>query len=72
MNTLKPPTAHPTPSGLTVPQLEEVYDTLAQAIDDAGEAKALLMLVKLALLNANVMADPELFKRQVQASLKDL
>ena len=65
-------TTHTTPVGLTVPQLEEVYDTLAQAIDDAGEGKAQLMLVKLALLNANALADPELFKRQVLTALKDL
>ena len=72
MNTPARTTAHTTPTGLTVPQLEDVYDTLAQAIDEAGEGKAQLMLVKLALLNANALADPELFKQQVLSALKDL
>ena len=37
---------------LDLRDLETVYDRLAQAIDMAGDGKAALFLVKLALLNA--------------------
>lgn len=57
---------------LTIDGLEKVYDSLANAIDRAGEEKAKLFLVKLALLNANVIADPEIFNRQLEAALLDL
>jgi hypothetical protein len=57
---------------LSIDGLESVYDTLAQAIDQAGPAKAQLFLVKLALLNANALGDEEQFARQVQAALQDL
>jgi hypothetical protein len=45
-----------------VPALEQVYDALATAIDQAGPEKATLFLVKLALLNANALADPTVFE----------
>lgn len=57
---------------LTIDGLEKVYDSLANAIDRAGEEKAKLFLVKLALLNANVIANPEVFNRQLEAALLDL
>ena len=57
---------------LSIDGLESVYDTLAQAIDQAGPAKTQLFLVKLALLNANALGDEEQFARQVQAALQDL
>jgi hypothetical protein len=57
---------------LSIPDLETVYDTLATAIDEAGEEKAKLFLVKLALLNANAIASAEVFQNHVQAALKDL
>lgn len=57
---------------LSIDALEDVYDTLAQAIDRAGPDKAQLMLVKLALLQANAQADAQLFVHQVQAALQDL
>lgn len=59
-------------NSLTIPGLEAVYDTLASAIDQAGADKADLFLVKLALLNANALQDPEVFSRHVQAALRDL
>ncbi len=59
-------------AALTIPSLEVVYDTLATAIDQAGADKAQLFLVKLALLNANALGDPELFERQVSIALQDL
>jgi len=52
--------------------LEAVYDRLARAIDTAGDEKAPLFLVKLALLNAQALGDAELFSRQVDAALQDL
>lgn len=61
-----------TPHALSIPDLETVYDTLASAIDQAGEEKATLFLVKLALLNANVIASAEVFQSHVNAALKDL
>ncbi len=57
---------------LTIPGLEQVYDQLATAIDQAGPEKAELFLVKLALLNANALADADVFGAHVQAALQDL
>lgn len=57
---------------LDITGLEDVYDRLAQAIDAAGEAKAPLFLVKLALLNAQALGDVQRFQQQVQAALLDL
>ena len=65
-------TQNPTPpSQLTVPALEQVYDALATAIDQAGPDKATLFLVKLALLNANALVDPAVFARHIDAALVD-
>ena len=57
---------------LTIPGLEAVYDRLAEALDAAGEDRAMLFLVKLALLNANALADPERFAQHLQLALADL
>ena len=57
---------------LTIPGLETVYDALASAIDQAGPDKAELFLVKLALLNANALANPNVFDAHIQAALRDL
>ena len=57
---------------LTIDGLETVYDALATAIDQAGADKAQLFLVKLALLNANALADETLFQQQITAALQDL
>ena len=61
-----------TTNALTIPDLETVYDTLATAIDQAGQDKASLFLVKLALLNANALANADVFQTHVQAALQDL
>ena len=61
-----------TNSTLTIDGLEAVYDALATAIDQAGQDKATLFLVKLALLNANALADEHLFQQQITAALQDL
>lgn len=62
---------------MSVPQLdiaglEAVYDTLAQAIDQAGEQKSELFLVKLAMLQAQAQGDASAFAQQVQTALRDL
>ena len=57
---------------LTIPGLEQVYDTLATAIDQAGPEKSELFLVKLALLNAHALGDASAFQAQIAAALKDL
>ncbi len=61
-----------TPATLPIEGLEAVYDALAQAIDQAGPDKAELFLVKLALLNAQALADAGLFQQHLQAALQDL
>ncbi|MEI8304854.1 MAG: DUF2783 domain-containing protein [Burkholderiales bacterium] len=62
----------PTPPGLSITELEEVYDELAQAIDAAGPEKAQLFLVKLALLDAQALGDVEAFRRNLASALRDL
>jgi hypothetical protein len=57
---------------LDIAGLEAVYDRLAEAIDAAGESRRTLFLVKLALLNAQALGDPELFARHVDEALQDL
>ena len=57
---------------LTIDGLETVYDALATAIDQAGADKAQLFLVKLALLNANALADETVFQQHIAAALQDL
>ncbi len=60
------------PQALNIAGLETVYDALALAIDQAGAEKTELFLVKLALLNANALADPAQFQLHLQAALQDL
>ncbi|MDD0812052.1 DUF2783 domain-containing protein [Curvibacter sp. RS43] len=62
----------PMTSGLGIGALEAVYDTLAQAIDQAGPGKTELLLVKLALLQAQALGDEQAFQAQVEAALRDL
>ena len=65
------PTPAPAP-GLGIAGLEAVYDALATAIDTAGPERSELLLVKLALLNAQALGDAALFQQQLQAALQDL
>jgi len=59
-------------SNLDIAGLEQVYDRLATAIDQAGPEKSELFLVKLALLQAKAMGQAAVFEAQVEAALKDL
>lgn len=52
--------------------LETVYDNLAKAIDQAGPEKTTLFLVKLALLNAQALADEKVFNDHIATALLDL
>lgn len=61
-----------TPHALDIAGLENVYDALAQAIDQAGSDKSELFLVKLALLNAQALGDPTVFEANIEAALRDL
>ena len=64
------------PTALTLTQLENVYDNLAQAIDQAknhaGGDKAELFLTKLCLLLANALVDDAGFVRLSDTALRDL
>ncbi len=57
---------------LDIAGLEQVYDQLATAIDQAGPEKSELFLVKLALLNAKALGDAKNFENQITLALKDL
>ncbi len=57
---------------LTIPQLETAYDTLAEAIDQAGPQQSELFLTKLCLLLAQQIGDDTLVVQQVNAALADL
>lgn len=59
-------------TALTLPGLEQVYDALAAAIDQLGAEHAERFLVKLALLNANALADPLLFQSHIDIALADI
>lgn len=57
---------------ISIPDLEQTYDTLALAIDQAGAAKSELFLVKLALLLANELNDARRFGALCDSALQDL
>lgn len=57
---------------LTISDLEQVYDTLALAIDRATPEKAELFLVKLALLSAQALGDAQQFTALTESALEDL
>jgi hypothetical protein len=66
-------TTSPSPTAkLDIAGLEAVYDRLAQAIDQAGEAHTPKFLVKLALLSAQALGDAKRFDELVQTALRDL
>lgn len=60
------------PPELDLTGLEDIYDHLAHALDQADPDRSTLFLVKLALLNAQAMGDASRFKAQVQSALQDL
>jgi hypothetical protein len=52
--------------------LEAAYETLATAIDTAGEPREALFLTRLALVLAHELGDIAAFKRAVQTALEEL
>jgi Protein of unknown function (DUF2783) len=52
--------------------LETAYETLATAIDSAGEAQEALLLTRLALLLGHELGDIALFQNAIQAALEGL
>jgi hypothetical protein len=59
-------------SQLPFDNLETSYETLATAIDAAGEKREALFLTRLALLLAHELGDAASFRRAVEAALDDL
>ena len=57
--------------GLSTDDLEQVWEALAQAIDQAGERRE-LFLAKLALLLAHEIGDRAAVDRLIRATLEDL
>ncbi len=59
-------------SGLPIADLEQVYDTLALAIDRAGPEHAERFLAKLALLLAHELGDAARVAALAETALRDL
>lgn len=57
---------------LTLIDIETIYDQLANALDQAAQAKRELFLVKLALLSAHALGDAEQFMALTRTALLDL
>ncbi|MGO9426837.1 MAG: DUF2783 domain-containing protein [Steroidobacteraceae bacterium] len=57
---------------LTIAALEQVYDVIADGIDQAGDAKAKLFLAKLCLALANLVGDAAQVRQAAEAALRDL
>ena len=62
----------PSRPSLAIPRLETVYDTLAEAIDQAGPQHTELFLTKLCLLLANRVGSEAAFAEDVRTALMDL
>lgn len=56
-------------SNLAIEDLEQVYDSLAIAVDSVPENKRELFLVKLALLNANAINNKDSFIKMIDQAL---
>ena len=52
--------------------LETAYETLATAIDSAGEAREALFLTRLALLLGHELGDIALFQNAIRTALEGL
>ncbi|MEI8264514.1 MAG: DUF2783 domain-containing protein [Betaproteobacteria bacterium] len=59
-------------TGLSLTDLEDVYDLLAEAIDRTPPGRSELMLTKLALLLAQALGDRTRVQALVNAALEDL
>lgn len=59
-------------TGLPLPDLEQVYDLLADAIDQVPPQRSELLLVKLSLLLAQELGDRARFAELLQRAQADL
>lgn len=59
-------------SQMSFDSLEVAYETLATAIDCAGEQKEALFLTRLVLVLANEIGDIATFRKAVETALEDL
>lgn len=59
-------------TGLTIADLETVYDTLAETLDAVPAAQRELLLVKLALLQAQALGDAARFAELAAVARRDL
>ncbi|NMG66538.1 DUF2783 domain-containing protein [Azoarcus indigens] len=59
-------------STLSIPDLERIYDLLAEAVDAVPQAEVQRLLAKLALLAANEIGDVERFSGLLAAARRDL
>ena len=66
------PSASTLNKSLTLPDLEKIYDLLAEAIDAVPADKTELLLVKLALLLAQDLGDRERFAALTVVAKRDL
>ncbi len=57
---------------LTVSEIEDIYDALAVAIDDAGRDREPVLLAKLALVMANMIGDRDRVLEAISISARDL
>ena len=57
---------------LTLSGLEQVYDTLAEAIDRVPDGRGELFLTKLALLLSQELGDPKRIGELIEAAMLDL
>lgn len=57
---------------LTISDLENVYDQLADALDQTAQGKREIFLVKLALLSAEALGDAGQFSELTRVAMQDL
>ena len=57
---------------LTVEELEQVYELLAEAIDEVGPEHEAAFLTKLALVLAERLGDPDRVRQAVEIAKRDI
>lgn len=57
---------------LPIDDLETVYDILASAIDEVGQDKTELFLVKLVLLNAKALGNADILREHIEIARQDM
>lgn len=57
---------------MTVSDLEVIYDTIAESIDDVPVERRSLFLAKLSLVLANLVGDVDQVRSAITAALRDI